>query len=80
MNKYFEIIPYPGPENEYFIGVDPYGYDGRVATCFVMKRDYPNTTIVAMYHGRGNEIFKKQVQNYINQFQINSSCIRIFDK
>jgi hypothetical protein len=82
MSKSFEIIPYPGPVNEYFIGVDPHGYDGRVATCCVMKKESNdiNTEVVAQYKGRPDSDFKAQVQEYINYYKIPDESIALFDK
>jgi len=77
----FKIIPYPGPPNEYFIGVDPYGYDGLVATCCVMKRTiYPDLEIVASFQGRNNESFKRQVQDYVDKLKIHYNSIAIFEQ
>jgi hypothetical protein len=82
MSKSFKIIPFPGQPNEYFIGIDPHGYDGRVATCCVMKRECINnhTVVVAQYKGRPDNDFKAQVQEYINYYKIPAESIARFDK
>ncbi len=80
MSEPFDIIPFPGKPNEYFIGIDPYGYYGRVATCCVMKRESNgnNTKVVALYKGRPDSDFKKQVQEYINYYKIPDESIALF--
>ncbi len=74
------IIPYPGEPNQYFIGVDPYGYDGMVATCCVMKRESSNHLgeVVALYKGRPDNYFNEKVQEYIDFFKISATRIAIF--
>lgn len=82
MSDNFEIIPYPGPAIEYFIGVDLHGYDGRVATCCVMKRECTDnhTVVVAQYKGRPNSDFNAKVQEYINYYKIPDESIALFSK
>ena len=82
MSESFEIIPFPGQPNEYFIGIDPHGYDGRVATCCVMKKESnsSNTEVVAQYQGRPDSDFNAQVQEFINYYKIPDELIALFNK
>jgi hypothetical protein len=77
MKNDLNIVPFDGPSNGYFLGIDPVGYDHNVAVFTVMKMGNNNkpTEIITSYKGRPNEDFKAKVQEVIDLYKINEYSI-----
>ncbi len=57
-------------ENKYVMGVDPYGYDGNVATVIVMSKSKDGAEVVAQYKGRPSIDFEAEVKKLAAFYKI----------
>lgn len=57
-------------ENEYFMGVDPYGYTGDRGNICVMSRSEDNKLmLVATYEGRNDETFTAEFNRLLDLYK-----------
>lgn len=71
MNQ-LKILPFPDSKPDYFVGIDPYGYDGRVSSFCVVKKPINSggMEIVASYSSSDKERYTKQLQDLMNLYNI----------
>ena len=71
MNQ-FKILPLPDSKSDYVVGIDPYGYDGRVSSFCVVKKpiNSEGMEIVASYSSSDKDLYKKQLQDIMALYNI----------
>ena len=71
MNQ-LKILPFPDSKPDYIVGIDPYGYDGRVSSFCVVKRpiNSDGMEIVASYSSSDKDLYKKQLQDIMALYNI----------